>query len=62
MKIYLSKEDIEKLKSLDSLIQHAFEELDRAKRVGIDVSDLEEELKSVVDLRDKLIEEYSPPE
>jgi len=62
MKIYLSKEDIEKLKSLDHLIQHAFEELERAKRVGIDVSDLEEELKNVVDLRDKLIEEYSPPE
>jgi len=56
--IKLSKEDIERLKELDPLIQHAKEEIDRAKRVGIDVSDLEEQLNEAVKLRDMLLKEY----
>lgn len=56
--IKLSKEDIERLKELDPLIDHAKEEIERAKRVGIDVSDLEEQLNEAVKLRDMLLKEY----
>jgi len=58
-KIKLSEDDIRRLKELDPLIQHAREELERAKRVGIDVSDLEQQLNDAVALRDNLLKEYS---
>jgi len=56
--IKLSEEEIKALKDLDPLIEHARAEIERAKRVGIDVSDLEAELNSAVELRDRLLKEY----
>jgi len=60
VRITLSKEQYERLKALDADIQFAREEIARAKRVGLDVSELEKYLDEVVQLRDRLMEEYKP--
>ena len=57
-KIKLEPEDIKALKELEPLIEHAREEIERAKRIGIDVSDLEAELNEAVALRDAILKEY----
>jgi len=59
-KITLSREQYEQLKSLESQIEYARAELERAKRVGIDVSRLEEEFNRIVELRRRIMEEYKP--
>jgi len=61
-RITLSKEDYELLKSLDADIEQAKYELERAKRVGFDVSELERQLEEAIRLRDKILEEYAPKE
>lgn len=60
--ITLSPEDIARLRELEDDIEHARFELERAKKVGIDVSELEEMLERADRLRRNLIEEYSPKE
>lgn len=60
--ITLSPEDIARLQELEDDIEHARFELERAKKVGIDVSELEEMLERADRLRRNLIEEYSPKE
>jgi methionine aminopeptidase len=57
--IKLSPEDIEKLRSLQSIIDHARFELQRARKVGIDVDELEDMLEKAVQLRDRLLETYA---
>lgn len=56
--IKLSQEDINRLKALDADIAFAKAELERAKRVGIDVSKLEKQLEEAIKLRDSLLKEY----
>jgi len=60
VRITLTKEQYERLKALDADIQFAREEIARAKRVGIDISELEKYLEDVVKLRDNLMREYKP--
>jgi hypothetical protein len=59
-KITLSKEDYEKLLGIGADLEHAKFELERAKKVGIDVKDIEAELNKVIDLRQRILEEYKP--
>jgi len=60
MKITLSPEQYKALKDLESQIEYARRELERAKRVGIDVTPLEEEFNRIVELRNRIMEEYKP--
>jgi hypothetical protein len=62
MAITLSKEDYELLVSLDKDIEQAKYEIERAKRVGFDVSELEKQLNDAIALRQKILEEYAPKE
>jgi hypothetical protein len=62
MPITLSKEDYELLISLDNDIEQAKYEIERAKRVGFDVSELEKQLNDAIALRQKILEEYAPKE
>jgi hypothetical protein len=59
-KITLSKEQYEALKSLDKQIEYAKFEIERAKRVGIDMTMLENELNRLIELRNRILEEYKP--
>jgi hypothetical protein len=59
-KITLTPEQWKALKDLDVQIEFARREIERAKKVGIDMSTLEEELNRLVELRDRLLEEYKP--
>jgi hypothetical protein len=59
-KITLSKEDYDKLLGIEADLEHAKFELERAKKVGIDVKDIEAELNKVIDLRKRILEEYKP--
>lgn len=59
-KITMSREDYEKLLSIEADLEHAKFEIERAKKVGIDVSGLEEELNKVIELRKRVMEEYKP--
>ena len=61
-KIYLSKEDIEKLKETEPILDWIAEELARAERAGIDVEDLKKEYERLVRQKEGLIREYAPPE
>ena len=58
LKIRLSKEQEEILRSLEDDIRVAEAELQRAKQLGIDVSDLEKQLEDAKKLRDMLLKEY----
>ena len=57
-KIRLSKEQEEILRNLDNEIRIAEAEIQRAKGLGIDVSDLERQLEEAKRLRDMLLKEY----
>jgi len=57
-RIKLSEEDIRTLKELEEDIEWLREEIERAKRVGIDVSDIEEQFRRAVALRENLLREY----
>lgn len=59
-RITLSTEQYLQLKALDKDIEFARSELERAKRVGLDVSELERYLNEVVELRNRIMEEYKP--
>jgi len=58
----LKPEDEAMLRALQGDIDHARFELDRAKRIGIDVSELEEQLERAVQLRDDLLKTYGKKE
>lgn len=62
MPITLSKEDYETLLRLEEDIKQAKFELERAKRVGLDVSEFERQLNEAIELRNKILEEYKPEE
>jgi hypothetical protein len=62
MAITLSKEDYELLISLDKDIEQARYEIERAKRVGFDVSELEKQLNDAIALRQRILAEYAPKE
>ena len=57
-RIQFTKETEELLKSLDKEIELARTEIERAKRLGIDVSDLEEQLKKAIEIRDDLLRRF----
>jgi len=61
-KITISKQDYEMLIALDADIVHARHELERAERVGIDVTELRRQLDEAVKLRDSILREYKPSE
>lgn len=61
-RIRLSRETEELLRSLDKEIELARQEIERAKRLGIDVSDLEEQLKKAVEIRDDLLRRFGSGE
>lgn len=61
-KFTLTDDDARLLLALDSDIEHARFELERAKRVGIDVSELEHQLDDAIALRDNLLKTYSGKE
>jgi len=58
----LKPEDEAMLRGLQGDIDHARFELERAKRIGIDVSELEEQLNRAVQLRDDLLKTYGKKE
>ncbi|MEM1558222.1 MAG: hypothetical protein QXG12_06490 [Thermoproteota archaeon] len=60
MPITLSKEDYDVLLKLEEDIRQAQYELERAKRVGLDVSEFERQLNEAIELRRKILEEYKP--
>jgi hypothetical protein len=60
--IRISKADYDMLRGLDADVEHARFELERAKRIGIDVTELEEQLRKAVDLRDNILKAYAPVE
>lgn len=62
MAITLSKEDYETLLRLEEDIKQAQYEIERAKRVGLDVSEFEKQLNEAIELRRKILEEYKPAE
>jgi len=61
-RIYLSKEDIEKLKETEPILDWLAEEIARAERAGIDVSDLRARYEKLVRLKEGLMREYAPKE
>ncbi|RLB83718.1 MAG: hypothetical protein DRH24_06480 [Deltaproteobacteria bacterium] len=60
-RIYLSDEDIQRLKAMEEDLIWLEEEIARAERAGIDVTDLRKRYDEIVRLREGLIREYSPP-
>lgn len=61
-RIYLSKEDVEKIKETEPILDWLAEELARAERAGIDVTDLRQKYEKLVRLKEGLIREYAPKE
>jgi len=61
-RIYLSKEDIKKLKETEPILDWLAEEIARAERAGIDVSDLRARYEKLVRLKEGLMREYAPKE
>jgi hypothetical protein len=57
--IKLSPEDVQRLRDLETIIAHARYELQRARKVGIDVDELEDMLEKAASLRDRLLETYA---
>lgn len=60
-RIYLSEEDIARLKEMEEDLVWLEEEIMRAERAGIDVKELRERYDEIVRLREGLIREYAPP-
>jgi len=61
-KVTISKADYDMLIALEEDIKHAGFELERAERVGIDVTELKRQLAEAVALRDNILKEYKPSE
>ena len=59
---YLSTDEVNRLKGMEEDIKVLQEELRRAERAGIDVSDLKAKFDKMVALRNGLLREYTPPE
>lgn len=60
--ITLTKEDIDRLKDLETDIDWLSREIARAEAVGIDVTELKAEYEKSRTLREGLIREYAPKE
>ena len=58
-KIYLTPEQLKRLKDLDADTNWLKEEIRRAEFVGIDVADLKERFEKSTQIRERMIEEYS---
>ena len=57
-RVRLSKEQEELLRSLEKDIEIAKQELERAKKLGVDVSDLEQRLREADQIRKELLEKF----
>lgn len=58
MEIKLSEEEKVMLRNLDKDFEFLEKEIERAKSVGLDTSEIEEQLNFLKSLRDKLLETY----
>lgn len=58
-KIYLTTEQLKRLKELESDIDWLSEEIRRAEYVGIDVADLKERFDKMKSIRVRMLEEYA---
>jgi len=58
--IKLKKEDYERLQKLEPDIEWLAMEIARAKRAGLDVSDLEKKFEETRRMREGLLREYAP--
>jgi len=58
MEIKLTEEQKVMLQNLDKDFEFLEAEINRAKEVGLDTTELEEQLKFLKELRDKIIEKY----
>jgi len=58
-KIYLTTEQLNRLKGLDTDIDWLREEIRRAEFVGIDVAELKERFEKTTAIRERMIIEYS---
>jgi len=58
-KIYLTPEQLKRLKDLDADTNWLKEEIRRAEFVGIDVADLKERFEKSTQIRERMIEEYT---
>ena len=58
-KIYLTTEQLSRLKGLDTDIVWLREEIRRAEFVGIDIAELKERFEKTTKIRERMIEEYS---
>jgi len=58
-KIYLTTEQLNRLKGLDDDIVWLREEIRRAEFVGIDVAELKERFEKTTSIRERMIQEYS---
>ena len=60
-KIYLTPEQLKRLKDLETDIEWLTEEIRRAEYVGIDVAELRERFEKTKSIRARMIEEYGKP-
>lgn len=58
-KIYLTPDQLNRLKALDTDIDWLREEIRRAEFVGIDIADLKERFEKTTSIRERMITEYS---
>ncbi len=58
-KIYLTPEQLKRLKDLDTDVDWLREEIRRAEFVGIDIADLKERFEKSTSIRERMITEYS---
>ena len=58
-KIYLTPEQLKRLKDLDTDVDWLREEIRRAEFVGIDITDLKERFEKSTSIRERMIKEYS---
>jgi len=58
VEIKLSEEEKVMLRNLDKDFEFLEKEIERAKSVGLDTSEIEEQLNFLKSLRDKLLETY----
>ena len=59
---YLKPDEVVKLKDMTDDIRVLSDELARAERAGIDVTDLKAKFEKMVALRNGLLREYTPSE
>jgi len=58
-KIYLTPDQLNRLKGLDADVDWLREEIRRAELVGIDIADLKERFEKTTSIRERMIKEYS---